>query len=58
MNTETIELINGEISIWIEQGQSLCIKATTEYGDPVELSCDEAKELATRLLELANSVDK
>ena len=50
------ELSNGEIKLWIEQGSSIHLKSITNYGDPVELSSDEAIELADLLMEMAKSI--
>jgi len=52
------ELSDGEISLWIEQGESLCLKAITETGDPVELTSNEAKSLANALLEMVEKIEK
>jgi hypothetical protein len=35
----------GDLKIWIEQEQSICIKAIDKHGDPAELSVDEAEQL-------------
>lgn len=48
---ELTELSNGEIRLWAEHGTSIHLKAVTAYGDPVELSEDEATELAQHLLD-------
>ena len=48
---------NGEITIWVEQNSSIQIKATSPHGDPIELSCEEAKELAQHLLRLAAVIE-
>lgn len=47
------ELSNGEIRLWVAQGTSIHLKAVTVFGDPVELSYDEATELAQALLNQA-----
>jgi len=46
------EIDNGNIELWIEQDQSICIKAITKEGDPVELSEEEANELIEMLQKL------
>ena len=51
------ELSDGEISLWIEQKESICIKAITKFGDPVELSSDEANKLAKALLEMIRKIE-
>jgi len=54
MLEDHISLSNGDIQVWVEQGHSLCIKAVTKKGDPVELSEDEARQLAKELERLAD----
>ncbi len=44
-----VELANGEVRAWIEQ-EVVHIKAVDRYGDPVELSDAEVKQLAEALL--------
>jgi hypothetical protein len=39
------QIDNGNVQLWIEQDQLICLKAVTKEGDPVELSEEEAKEL-------------
>lgn len=56
INIQIQELIGGEVKLWIEQGSSIHLKSISEYGDPVELSSGEAKELAKILLEMANKI--
>jgi hypothetical protein len=46
----------GEVTLWIEQGTSIQLKAVTPHGDPVELSADEAEELGRLLLQLAEQI--
>ena len=48
---------SGEVVLWIEQGTSIHIKAITREGDPVELSEEEARELAAALTEMAAALD-
>ena len=57
MSEYIFKLSDGELELWIEQNQSLCIKAITEYGDPVELSCDEARILLSKLKEFVDIID-
>lgn len=42
---EPVVLANGEINLWIEQDSSIHLKSGTDYGDPVELSKEEAEKL-------------
>lgn len=50
-------LCDGDIVVWSEQSSSICLKAITPVGDPVELSSDEARDLANELLRLADLVE-
>lgn len=51
------ELAGGEIRVWVEQGQSICMRAVTKEGDPVELNAEEVRELIQCLEELAALTD-
>jgi hypothetical protein len=48
---------DGEIYLWIEQESSIHIKASTQHGDPVELTSHEAEELGRTLIEMAHYLD-
>lgn len=50
------EISNGEIRLWIEQGQSICIKVVSGGVDPVELTTHEAKLLAETLLKMVAKI--
>jgi len=52
-----ISFSQGEIVLWAEDGRSIHLKAISSFGDPVELSAEEAKELAEALLRLAAAVE-
>jgi len=43
---------SGDITVWLDPSGSICMKSRDEYGDPVELSEDEALELAELLTRL------
>ena len=47
----------GEVYLWVEQESSIHIKAVTEYGDPVELTEEEARQLAEILRKLAKEIE-
>ena len=49
-NIDLVELADGEVRAWIEQGQSVHIKAVDLHGDPVEMTASEVKKLADTLL--------
>ena len=42
---------------WIEQQTSVMLKAVTKFGDPVEMTASEARELASALLRMADEVE-
>ncbi len=46
--------IDDELMMWVEDENSIHIKAVSQYGDPVELTFDQAEELALRLLDWVN----
>jgi hypothetical protein len=48
-----ISLSGGEVVLWLEDERAIHLKAVTFFGDPVELSAEEAKELAEALMRLA-----
>jgi hypothetical protein len=51
-----VELADGDVRAWIEQGQSVCIKAITRFGDPVELEEKEVRKLAESLLRFYQAI--
>jgi hypothetical protein len=52
-----VQLANGQIKMWVEQGQSICLRAATGEGDPVELTVEEVRELIGQLAALASQTD-
>ena len=54
--------INGDVFevagvyLWVEQDTSIHIKATSDCGDPIELTADEANELGVILMNLSKSI--
>lgn len=50
------ETSGGAVRIWIEQGSSIHMKVVTRENDPVELSEDEAIEVAEVLKRFANKI--
>jgi hypothetical protein len=46
-----------DVSVWIDEGGGITIKAVTPAGDPVELSSTQARRLAALLNELASLDD-
>lgn len=56
LNENYYEINDGELRVWIEQSALICIKSVTECGDPVELTGDQAEELAEYLLKFAKKI--
>jgi hypothetical protein len=54
---EVIEMAAGSIRLWVEQTQSIRIKAATPEGDPVELGVHEVNELIRVLRILKSQLD-
>ena len=48
----------GEVYLWLEQDSSIHLKAASEHGDPVELTADEAREIASALIATAQKLDE
>jgi hypothetical protein len=55
-NSTVIKFSQGEIHLWLEQESSIMIKAVTKSGDPVELECEEARELGEALMKMAAKI--
>lgn len=43
------EAASGDIAVWADQGGPICLKVCNQHRDPVELSEEEALELASLL---------
>jgi hypothetical protein len=54
---ESLSLSGGEVNLWLSEDGTIHIKAITSFGDPVELSSEEAKTLADHLRRFANLVE-
>ena len=54
--TNQIEVSDGDVRLWIEQ-ESLHLRAADSFGDPVELTKEEAIRLAEALVSFAATVD-
>jgi hypothetical protein len=50
------EAASGDIAVWAEQGGCICLKICNAHRDPVELSEEEALELAAVLTRLVDEV--
>lgn len=59
-NRENFEkLVGGEIYTWVsDEKTTMFLKSVTPEGDPVELTADEARELAEILVRFAAIVDE
>ena len=51
-NNDISEISDGDVRIWINEGGAISLKAADSYGDPVELSEEEALELVGVLQKL------
>ena len=47
----------GDVYLWLEQDSSIQLKAASANGDPVELTVDEAREIASALIAAAQKLD-
>lgn len=49
----------GDVYLWIEQESSIMFKACdADSRDPVELTADDARQLARMLIDAADELDK
>ncbi|PYB97084.1 hypothetical protein DMX09_27815 [Pseudomonas protegens] len=48
------ESSDGDVRLWIEQGSAIHLKAISPHNDPVELTAEQALELAQALQRLAS----
>lgn len=55
-NDNYFESSDGTVRIWIEQGTSIKMKVITETNDPVELSEEEAIEIANILTKFSKEI--
>ncbi len=46
-----------DVYCWLEQESSIMLKAVTSFGDPVELTADDARAIAAALLTLADRLE-
>ncbi|MFJ3414232.1 DUF6360 family protein [Pseudomonas protegens] len=52
--TDYFESSDGDVRLWIEQGSAIHLKAISPHNDPVELTAEQALELAQALQRLAS----
>jgi hypothetical protein len=53
MSDERKYELDPDVRVWIDPDGGITIKAVTVFGDPVELSATEARQLADALIGLA-----
>jgi hypothetical protein len=56
MNAELLQPAD-DVYCWLEQESSIMLKAVTKFGDPVELTADDARAIASALLALAERLE-
>ena len=47
---------NHDITVYVDQGQVVMLKAVSDYGDPIELGTYEASLLVEVLQEMTNKI--
>jgi hypothetical protein len=50
---ELHKMASGDLVVWLDSSGTICLKTLEKHGDPVELSEDEALQLAAVLTRLA-----
>jgi len=53
---KVIKIFGDDISLWIEQ-ETVHLRAVDRYGDPIEMTPEMCKQLATELLSLSDKVE-
>jgi hypothetical protein len=48
---------DGAVRLWVDPNGTIHLKAAATFGDSIELSLDEARDLAQALQELADQLD-
>ncbi|AMV25763.1 hypothetical protein VT84_15305 [Gemmata sp. SH-PL17] len=57
MNKPEVARPTEDVYCWLEAESSIMLKATTRFGDPVELTADEARAIAATLTTLAERLE-
>ena len=47
-----------EVNLWVEQESSIMVRAVSSFGDPVELTSEDARAFASMLLAAADKLDE
>jgi hypothetical protein len=50
--------IGTDLNMWIDPNGVICMKATTSFGDPVELNLDEARVLLKKISEFIQIIEQ
>jgi len=56
-HSDIFSLFNDEAVGWIDDDSSIMLKVITGHNNPVELSAKEAREIAKKLIEMADKLD-
>ena len=56
-NRQVQSFAGGEVYFWIEQESSIHLKAVSPHGDPVELTAEDAREIAAALIAAAEKIE-
>ena len=48
---------DGDVRLWVDPDGVIHLKAADTFGDAIELTADEAREVAQALQELADQLD-
>lgn len=57
MSGEDVIRVDDNVTVWLDNGGGITIRAVTPEGDPVELSSRRARQLADALVDLADRDD-
>jgi hypothetical protein len=55
--SEVLKFAGGELYFWNEQESAIHLKAVSPHGDPIELTAEDAREIAAALLSAAEQLD-
>ena len=57
-HTDVFSLFNDEVEGWLDDDSCIILRAITRNNDSVELTADQAREIAEKLVNLADKLDK
>lgn len=53
-----VNMVDGDVSFWLEGDSSILMRVGTNHGnDYVEIESNEARKIATKLIEMADVID-